>query len=49
MRRYRALRAIGCDPLTAGMIAFLNFLFNAPANEIHFMNVVIEIDDEGEK
>ena len=43
--RYRALRNLGCDPLTAGFIAFMNCVAGVPAREIHFMNVVIELED----
>lgn len=47
MTRYRALRAIGCDPLAAGVIAFVNWLRAVPRHEIRFMHVTMEIDDEG--
>ncbi len=46
MTRYQALRRIKCDPLTAGLIAGLNWLFNIPSGEIRFMNVIIEFDPE---
>jgi len=45
MTRYQALRLLRADPLTAAAIAFLNWLFGAPANEIRFMHLVVEIDD----
>lgn len=45
MRRYRALRKLGCDWFTAGFIAWVNFLFNVPENEIRFMHLIIEIED----
>lgn len=46
MSRYRALRHMGCDPLTAGVIALMNWAMGRPANEIHFMHMVIEVGDE---
>lgn len=44
-RRYRALRAIGCDPIVAGLIALLNWLRGYPDNEVRFMHMSIEIED----
>ncbi len=46
MTRYQALRRIGCDPLTAGVIALMNWAMGHPPNEIHFMHMVIEVDEE---
>ena len=48
MTRYQVLRRIGCDPITAGCIAFLNWLGGAPAGLIGFMTVTIEYDPEDE-
>lgn len=46
MSRYRALRSLGCDPLSAGFIAALNRAFGVPSHLIVFMTVVIEIEQE---
>lgn len=46
MTRYQALRRLGLDPLASAFVAFFNWLFNVPKNEIHFMHMVIEIDNE---
>ena len=48
MTRYQVLRRIGCGPLTAGCIAFLNWLWGAPAGRIGFMTLTIEYDPEDE-
>ena len=42
--RYQVLRRIGCDPLTAGGVAFMNWLWGQPEGVIAFMTVVIEYD-----
>jgi len=51
MRRYRALRSVGVDPISAAFIAALNYLFLGPAVGrlciVGFMHVAIEIDDNG--
>ena len=44
MTRYQVLRRIGCDPLTAGGVAFMNWLWGQPQGVIAFMTVVIEYD-----
>lgn len=44
MTRYQVLRRIGCDPLTAGSIAFMNWLRGYPDGRIYFMTTVIEFD-----
>lgn len=44
-RRYRFLRHMGCDWLTAGFIALLNEISYVPASEIRFMHIIIEMDD----
>lgn len=44
MTRYGALRKMGCDPLTAGIIAGMNWIFGVPKNEIRVMHIVIEIE-----
>lgn len=49
MTRYQVLRRMSCGPFTACFIAFFNWLFDAPHNEIHFMHVVIEFDPEEPK
>ena len=46
MSRYQVLRRMSCDPLTAGFIAFFNWLFGVPNGEIHVMHMVIEFDPE---
>lgn len=44
--RYKILRrSLGCGPLTAGFIALMNWARGYPPNELHFLNVVIEIKD----
>ncbi|WP_156174087.1 hypothetical protein [Cupriavidus basilensis] len=45
MTRYSALRKMGCDPLTAGIIAGMNWLVGVPNNEIRVMHIVIEIEE----
>ncbi|MCM2572559.1 MULTISPECIES: hypothetical protein [Achromobacter] len=47
MTRYRALRLLGCGWFTATIVAGVNWLFGVPANEVRFMNVVIEINGWG--
>lgn len=43
MTRYKFLREeMGCDPLTAGFISFMNCLMEFPENEIRFMNTIVE-------
>lgn len=49
MTRYQVLRRMGFDPLASGFVAFLNFLFGAPRNEIRVMHTVIEFESEEEK
>jgi hypothetical protein len=49
MTRYQALRRMGFDPLASGFVAFLNFLFGAPRNEIRVMHTVIEFEAEEEQ
>lgn len=44
MTRYRVLRNIGCDPLAAALISFLNAALNVPPGLVGFMNIVIEYD-----
>lgn len=46
MSRYQVLRRLGCDPLAAGFIAFLNWMRGYPANEIHFTHIVIEVSHD---
>lgn len=46
MTRYRALRLLGCDWLTAALIAGLNEACGVPLNEIRIMGVVVELDSE---
>lgn len=45
MSRYRALRGIGCDPLTAAFISGMNRLVGAPPGETRFMHITIEHED----
>lgn len=45
MRRYRFLRAMGADWLTAAFVAFLNAVVPVPSNEIRFLTVTIVMDD----
>jgi hypothetical protein len=49
MTRYQVLRRMGFDPLASGFVAFLNFLFGAPRNEIRVMHTVIEFDAEEQR
>lgn len=49
MSRYQALRRMGCDPLSAGFVAFMNWMRGNPPNRIAFLTTVIEIEDEKEK
>lgn len=44
MTRYRALRRLGCGPVTAGFISALNWLCGVPPNRIVFLTVVIDLD-----
>ena len=45
MTRYKALRKlVKVDPITAAFIAFFNWLFAVPENEIRFMHIIIEFD-----
>ena len=46
MTRYQVLRRIGCDPITAGVIAFMNWLWGYPDGIICFTTAVIEYDPE---
>lgn len=48
MNRYRALRAMRCDPVTAAIFAVLNWLFRVPRNQIRVMHITIELD-QGEQ
>lgn len=51
MRRYKALRSVGVDVISAAFIAFLNHLWYGPAIGpiclIGFLNTILEIDDQG--
>lgn len=44
MSRYQALRRIGCDPLTAGVIAGMNRCMGVPRGEIRFMHITMEYE-----
>lgn len=46
MSRYRALRLLRCDPLSAGLIAFFNWLRDVPPGEIRVFTAVLEYDHE---
>lgn len=45
MSRYQALRRIGCDPLSAAVIAIMNRILGVPCGEIRFMHITIEYED----
>lgn len=45
--RFRFLRAIGCDWVTAVFIAALNELSNLPAHEVGFMTWVHDMHEDG--
>jgi hypothetical protein len=47
MSRYQALRRIGCDPLTAGFIAAMNWAMGQPKGQIRFMHITMEYDTQG--
>ncbi len=49
MTRYQALRRIGCDPLTAGFIAGMNWAMGQPKGHIRFMHITMEYSDQGAK
>jgi hypothetical protein len=44
MTRYQALRHLGCDPLSAGVVAFLNWMRGYPPNRIVFLSIDIEFE-----
>lgn len=45
MTRYQALRRhLRCDPLTAAVIAFLNWAREVPAGHILFLTLHVEYD-----
>lgn len=44
MSRYRALRILKCDPLSAGIIAFFNWLRDVPAGEIRVFTACLTYD-----
>lgn len=45
MSRYQALRSIGCDPVAAGWVAFLNWLFGVPSGLVKFMTFEMEYEE----
>lgn len=47
MTRYQALRAMKCDPFTAGFIAFGNWLRGIQPGRIVFLTVQIDYDADG--
>lgn len=44
MTRYKALRVIGCDFISASFIALVNWLRDVPDGEIRFLTVVMEYE-----
>lgn len=48
MTRYKVLRRIGCDPVTAGLLAFTNYVMGVPAGIVGTMLCVIEFDPNEE-
>jgi hypothetical protein len=48
MTRYQYLRKIGCDSLTSGCIAFLNWIARCPEGYVVFMNLILEFDPNEE-
>lgn len=47
MTRYQVLRHVGCDPISAGFIAFLNWLRGVPPDIVRFGTVEIELPAAG--
>jgi hypothetical protein len=48
MSCYEALRKIGCDPLTAAVIAALNWVMGQPTGQIRFMHITMEYEPNDE-
>lgn len=48
MTRYQVLRSVGCEPLTAAIIALANWVYGAPAGLVVCLNVQIEYGIEGD-
>lgn len=46
MTRYQALRSMSCDPITAGMVAFMNWVCGVPQGKIGFMHIIIDYDPD---
>ncbi|WP_137917162.1 hypothetical protein [Hydrogenophaga sp. 2FB] len=42
--RYQVLRHNGCDPVSAGFVAFLNWLVGVREGEIRFMHITADYD-----
>lgn len=45
-RRYRLMRSLGCDVLTAGFIALLNELSNLPPRYVRFMHIIWNMETD---
>lgn len=48
LTRYRVLRKLGCGPVTAGLVAFINFVMGVPEGVVGIMHCVIEFDPKEE-
>lgn len=48
LTRYKVLRKIGCDPLTARLLSFANYVMGVPDGIVGTMYFVIEFDPNEE-
>ena len=46
MTRYQACRAIGLDPISAGLVAFVHAVCGAPKGKIAILHMTITYDPE---
>lgn len=46
MTRYQACRAIGLDPISAGFVAFVHFMVDAPQGMIAILHVTISYNPD---
>lgn len=46
MTRYQACRALGIDPISAGLIAFIHCIADAPEGKIAILHMTITYDPE---
>ncbi len=46
MTRYQACRAIGLDPIGAGLVAFIHAICGAPEGKIAVLHMMITYDPE---